>query len=91
MNLKQKFLTVIAIVVFAVTACKAPWRQDGNNNVVAYAPILSGVPEYRFENGFANKNPSYHLDVPALFALWAVIGLSYAGLFFVLKSGKTKH
>ena len=87
MNWKQKLVTASALVALIVSAIFAPWIStytSGTFKLVGtvYAPIWSPP---------ADSYTTYHLNAAPLLCTWALVVIVYFGLFFVLKSKKSKH
>ena len=101
MNNGQKILTVVCVVLLILTLFNVPCRYralipEGDPNYVGkYTPKYYGedksMPIWNIKSIWSIGNVHYNLEkvnYNSLFIQWAVLLLSYAGLFFVLKNKK---
>ncbi len=81
MNAKRKYLTITALMVFAITVLFARWDlsspvgDDGTARAPTFAP-----PELRYWHHRELATSNY--------ATWLAIGVIYAGLFALLGEAK---
>ena len=85
MNTKQKVLTGIGLLAFVISAANAPWEVVDYDLGTPYSRSVGTYPIWG--PSYYGSNRTYTLQLLPLVGVWAVIGVVYAGLFFMLKTG----
>ncbi len=85
MTKNQRRLTFVCLGLFWVSCLFVPWElTEGSNHssTIKHAPIFS-PPTY----GSWNRRQPH----PTLFYEWGILGVSYAGLFFLMQKPKREE